>query len=714
MAVDKSRIERVLSPLRVGLRTDLHVTRQLTRSGPRYLVHDPVSFQNHAFTPEDYRIMTSIVRHRTLGDTRRELVDEGLLEDGDEQREGFYRFVMWLHGIGLVRLPITGGAAAFDRLQQKKAAGRGPWYQLLMSHRMPLWNPDAFLDRTLRWVGWLFSPVGVLLWAALMALVAWKCLGRFDELFAESTHLLALANLPILWIALVALKALHEFGHAYASKRFGAAVPEMGVQLMMMTPCAYVDAGASWRLPRVRERVVVALGGMYVETFIAGFAALVWAGTEDGLLHVIALNVVALASVVTVLFNLNPLMKFDGYYVFSDLAGVFNLQRRAQAYLAGWAGRIALGKPRPPDALPPSERLIYAVYGPAVFVYRVLLAFGLAALMTLQWPSAGLFLGAVFAWAMIVKPLLGLLAYLWSDEATAAHRTRGRLVALALVTLVPLVGGLVPISGSITAPGVLDPRVRQSVRAPVGGFVDKVAVRNGASVADGEPLCVLVNPELELRRLRLVGELDAEEEGFDAIELDDPTQAAIHRARISYLRASVQELDRRIASMTLTAAAAGTVAIEGEEALEGRFLQQGKELCQSHSDRRHLRVVLSEEEVARARLEIGSEAEVRWACDPTRSTRGVVREILASASRFDVPLPLTMLGGGDVYVRPVGDSLNSADKAYLHVILEVDDAPVVSRGAGLTAKVRFDARLQLLGGWVRNRVLSFWSVWKMS
>jgi putative peptide zinc metalloprotease protein len=714
VAADKRRIERVLSPLRVGLRTDLHVTRQITRSGPRYLVHDPVNFHNHAFTPTDYRVMTAIVRRRTLGETFRALLAEGLLQDGEEQREAFYRFVMWLHGIGLVRLPITGGSVAFDRMQQKKKEARGPWYRLLMSHRVPLWNPDAFLDRTLRWTGWLFSPAGALLWTALMAIVAWKCVGRFDELFAESTNLLALANLPILWIALVALKALHEFGHAYACKRFGAPVPEMGVQVMMLTPCAYVDAGASWRLPRARQRVVVALGGMYVESFVAGVAALVWAGTGDGLWHVIALNVVALASVVTVLFNLNPLMKFDGYYLFSDLVGVFNLQRRAQAYLVGWANRIALGKPRPADHYAPSERLLYAVYGPASFVYRLLLAFGMTALMMTQWPGAGLFLGVTFAWALMVRPTAALLSYLWSHESTAPQRTRARLVALALVTLTPLAGGLLPISASVTSVAVLDPQVRQSVRAPVGGFVETVDVDNGAEVAMGTRLCVLANPELALRRLRLAGELLAEEEGFDAIELDDPTQAAIHRARISYLRASVQEIDRRIASMTVTASAPGTVAIDGDGALEGRFLPQGRELFQIQSDHRHLRVVLSEEDVARARLEIGSVAEVRWSCDPTRTTRGVVREVRSSASRLGLPLPLTMLGGGEVYVRPIGDSLTTAEAAYLHVVVEVDEVPLDSRGAGLTAKVRFHARLQLLGGWLRNRVLSFWSVWKMS
>ena len=310
-------------------------------------------------------------------------------------------------------------------------------------------NPDAFLQRTLRYVSWLFAAPGVLLWLTLLSLVAWKCVGRFDELFAESTELLSLHNLPVLWIALVGLKALHEFGHAYASRRFGASVPEMGVQLIMLTPCAFVG-----------------LAGMYVESFVAAIAALVWAGTVDGFAHDVALNMVALASVVTVLFNLNPLMKYDGYYVFSDVVGVYNLQQRAQRYLGGWANWLALGKPRPNDRFSPSERLIYGAYGPAAFLYRVLLAFALTAIMTLKWPSAGLFLGAVFGWAMVIKPLLAVLHYLWSSPQTAGYRTRGRLTALALVTLVPLLGGLLPVSTSIAAPGVLDPRARQSVRAP--------------------------------------------------------------------------------------------------------------------------------------------------------------------------------------------------------------------------------------------------------
>ncbi|MFK7741461.1 MAG: hypothetical protein AB8H80_14180 [Planctomycetota bacterium] len=711
---ETSRTERVLSPLRVGLRSDLHVTRQRTRGGIRYVVHDPISFQNHAFETGDYRVLTAIVRHRTLGETLNHLIDLEVLEDTGEDRQGFFRFVMWLHGIGLVHLPITGGEAAFERLREKQAAGAGPWYRVLLNHRIPLGNPDAVLSRTLRYVRWLYAWPGVALWLSLMAVVAYKCVGRFDELFAESTNLLSLANLPALWASLIVLKALHEFGHAYACRRFGAPVPEMGLQLIMLTPCAYVDAGASWKLPNSRQRMVVALGGMYIESFVAGFAALIWAGTPEGFVHDLAFNVVALASVVTLLFNINPLMRYDGYYLFSDLLGVFNLQQRAQRYLSSWGNRIALGKPRLKDRYSWSERLIYGTYGPAAFAYRITLAFVLTGLMATQWPAAGMFLGALFSWALLLRPALALLTHLWNGEATAAFRTRARLVALTLVTLLPLLGSLVPISWTITAPGVLDPHTRSSVRAPAGGFVREVHVERGDQVEQSATLCVLQNPELEMRRLRLAGELNAEREGLDAIELDDPTQAAIHKARIAYLAASVAELDERIASMSITADLAGTIDAQELQSLSGRFLQQGEEMFQIHSGHRFLRILLTEDEITRSRLEVGSNAEVRWTCDPTHPVVGTVREVRSAASRFELPEALTILGGGDVYVRPTSNSTVQADKPYLHVLLEVDSIPIEARGSGLTARVRLPARIQLLGGWVQRRVLMFLNTWRMS
>ncbi len=709
------RNERVLGPLKVGLRRDLHFTRQATRGGPRYIAHDPVTFENHAFGAADYQVITAITHERTLSATFEQLVMRGLVEDTADGRDGFYRFVIWLHGKGLVHLPIGNGDLLWDRHNERREQHRTAWYRTLMYHKVPLGSPDAFLRRTMPLFGWLFSVPGLLLWTALMGLVAWKCFGRFDELFGQARGLLTIANLPLLWGALVVLKALHEFGHAYACRRFGAAVPEMGVVLIMLTPCAYVDASASWRLDSRRRRAIVALGGMYVESIIAALAALVWLGTPPGFVHDLALNVVVLASVVTVLFNINPLMKYDGYYLFSDVVGVFNLQQRSAEFLNAWVAHLVLGSPRPQHDYAPSERWLYATFGPATVVYRMFLAFAITALVMAQWPGAGLFLAAVFFYGLAIQPTLRLLLRLWRNDAPA-QRVRSRLVAVSLVTILPMLASMVPISWHVTAPGILDPQSRETVRAPAAGFVVELDHAIGDAVSKHDRLGRLENPDLEARHRKMRNELLAERTSLDAIELEDPTQAAIHRSRIDFLEAGVTELKSQLDAMTLTAATTGRIANPERHDWRGRFVQQGEELLQVHSEHRFLRVVLTDEAVSRTRLEVGSQAIVRFTCDPTRAIQATVRDIKKSASRERIPLALTMLAGGDVYARPLaeGSAYAVADEPYLHILLEVEDVPLVDRGAGLTARVQFDARIELFGAWLHRRVVGFFNSWRMS
>ncbi|MEO6593251.1 MAG: hypothetical protein ABIP94_00695 [Planctomycetota bacterium] len=199
------------------------------------------------------------------------------------------------------------------------------------------------------------------------------------------------------------------------------------------------------------------------------------------------------------------------------------------------------------------------------------------------------------------------------------------------------------------------------MRAPVSGFVATIAAGNGAVVEAGDALCTLRNPELQMRRVRMASELDAELVSLDAIELEDTTQAAMHRARLAYLRASVEEIDKRLAAMSLVANVAGTVASGTDMDLTGKFLQQGEGLFQIQAGHRFIRIVLTEQAVARARLEIGAEADVRWTCAPAQPVRAVVREIRTAASRYEVPAALTMLGGGEVFVCPAARGRFGAD-----------------------------------------------------
>lgn len=713
-AADPIRNERLLGPIRAGLRSDLHVSRQLTRGGPRYLLHDPLTFQNHALSVQDYRILCAITAERTLAENYQHLVANGVLVDDDEDRHGFYRFVLWLHGVGILHLPLSSGDAHYERHRKRRAARRRGPHQLLLSARIPLLNPDAFLRRTLPLFGWLFSGKGLMLWLGLFAAVLWSTFDRTADFLSQSSDLLKLGNLPLLWVALVLLKVVHEFGHAYACRRFGGSVPEMGIVLILLTPCAYVDASSSWTFARRRDRFAVALAGMYVESFVAGLAALVWAGSQPGFVHDVAYNIVVLASAVTVLFNINPLMKYDGYFLFSDLLGVFNLQQRASGYLAAWFERIALGTPRPAHGHTTSECWLYALYGPCGFAYRVSLAFAITSLVVLKWPGAGLFLGAAFAWSLIARPAVGFLRWLWRNGKNDTSRTRGRLVAIGLAVPAPLLLAIVPVSWNVTAPGILDPGNRETVRAPNSGFVTGLAVRDGSHVDPDQPLCELHNPEMEFRQVRMRGEYEAELVGLDTVELADPTAAAMHRARITYLKTGLEELDRRLAAMNLVAMTAGVVSSPLDKALEGRFLQQGEELFQIQSEHRYLRIVLTEHAISRARLEVGATAEVRWTCQPEVSVHATVREIRRAASRYEIPIALTNLGGGDVYARPRIGSGAVAEEPYLHVWLEVDSVPMAAKGTGLTAKVCLPARIEMLGGWVRRRLMNFWNSWLMS
>ncbi|MHC4815765.1 MAG: site-2 protease family protein, partial [Planctomycetota bacterium] len=444
-----------LRAVHVGLRNDLHFTRQDVRGETRYVVHDPLTFKNHVFSFPEYRIMTALAPATSLEENFAKLVSAQVLQEEDHER--FYSFVVQLHHAHLLKLPIASADILFQRFQARAAAKRKRFLSNLLYAKVPLLNPDRYLDRTKVWFSWLFSRVGFAIWATLMLIVCWACAGRVGEVVPDVSRLLEVASLPVIWVLFVVLKVFHEFGHAYACKRFGGEVPEMGIAFIVMTPCAYVDAGASWKFHSRWERVVVGIGGMWIESFVAGIAALVWAGTLPGVVHDIALQVVLLASVTTFLGNANPLLRFDGYYVLSDLLGVVNLSKRSAERLKSFAKHVFLGMAVPRSRYSRRERQIYLLYGPAAFAYRLFLAFAITSLMLMYWPGPGLVVGAAFFWLLIVDPIRRLLLYMLRAEETEPVRRRAWIVASSALAVGAVLFLFCPVSLTVVAPGVLEP-----------------------------------------------------------------------------------------------------------------------------------------------------------------------------------------------------------------------------------------------------------------
>ena len=322
-----SEIAQRLGRSQVGLRPELEVSRHVFRGRVSYVVRDPITFESHRFSQHDYEIVTALHAEHPLAEVFARLVDEEKLEANEE--DAFYRFVISLHRLGFLNLPIPDGKRLYERYLANEQQRRMKRWMAMFFYQLPLVNPDHFLDRTVRWVRPLFSPMALFLWCGLIASAIFVAVRRFDEISASVGDTFAAQNLPALWLTIIVLKFFHEFGHAYATKAFGGHVPEMGAYLIVFTPCAYVDASAAWGFSKKWHRMFVGLAGMYFELAIAAVALLAWAATGPGMMQALLFNVVMLASVVTVGFNINPLMRFDGYYVLSDYLEFPNLRQRA-------------------------------------------------------------------------------------------------------------------------------------------------------------------------------------------------------------------------------------------------------------------------------------------------------------------------------------------------------------------------------------------------
>ncbi|MFT7537627.1 MAG: putative peptide zinc metalloprotease protein [Hyphomicrobiaceae bacterium] len=706
--MDPAALAQRIGGARVGLRRDLTVSRHMVAGDPSYVFHDPVAFRNHAFTTQEYQVLTAIRADRNLSVVFAGLVKRKVLESSEE--EDFFSFVIILHGFGLLRLPLSESGRLFDRYQLKKQAKRKALWMAPIYLRMPLWDPDKFLGRTMRFVKPLFSKAGVMAWIALWLVVTWNLLGRGSELVAEASGMLTLSNVPVMYVALVVLKVIHELGHAYCCKRFGVEVPEIGLAFIVATPCAYVDASASWKLPSRLQRIAVGLAGMYFELAVAAVSALVWVGTAPGFTHMVALSIFVLSSVTTLLFNINPLMRFDGYYVFADLVGVTNLRDRSARFLRQAARSIIVGIGEPPAA---RQWCWLLSYGIGSAIYRVVLAFSVVAMMLVVWPMAGLVLGLFFGFMMIVLPLCKMFYWLWSHEDSQPQRARARLVAVTLIVLAPLALGWLPVSRSLVIHGVLELEHREILRAPSDGFVTDVLCSQGQELSADQSIVVIANKQLQLETELIAEQLHAEELQADAYHAVDPSRGAYHKAGAGFLRDRLASLIERHGKLHVRTTGGGTVFDADPDALLGAFVKGGDPLVEVHRGAHRVRALMLAEDRHRAPVEVGQIAHLRWRSQPDRLVEARIVQVEPAASRDLIPKSLTMEAGGDIFMLQQRGGGKQASASYLHVILEPTWVPPGVHGQ-VTASIQFGAEVRTLGQWLHKRVFDVYSAWRMS
>jgi putative peptide zinc metalloprotease protein len=523
----------------------------------------------------------------------------------------------------------------------------GEWLASAYFLRIPLGNPQPILDRILPWCGWVFHPKCLLLGALFFVSMLIASLGDVAQL--QTLYQDFFSSWRWLWalVAWLSLKMAHELAHAAACRRYGGEVRDAGVSLILFMPLAYVNVNSVWRLPRRWQRIHVSLAGVAIELAIAGIALVIWNVTDSTSLRAMCADIVVLTVVSSLLFNLNPLMKFDGYFVLSDLTGVENLYSLGQSCVNYMIQRNLLGMNYDWPKLPVAHQWWIPTYGIATLLYRTSTLIGMIVVASYMFAGLGVFLAAIGVLIFIVWPVFAVVRQIWKLHST--RELRPARLALRLSLIAGCVLGLlcvIPSTVDHTLPGIVEYDPPVTIRTTAGGFIRRLPVSNGTVLAAGDIIAELENTELEREFQRLKSEKGLIEQFILTAQwTGDSGKLAAARDDLRAIETQLHEKKAQIDELTLRAPQAGVLIARKLQVRMDTYLQPGEELAvvglESH---KRIRLSVDQFQASRGREWVGQTVRVICAWGPTYHAVAHRLEPRASQIPFDDSL-LAVFGG---------------------------------------------------------------------
>jgi putative peptide zinc metalloprotease protein len=648
-----------VAELKPRLRSHVRIHRHHYRGDLWYVLEDRVSRRMHRFNAVSHYVIGLMDGRRTV----QEIWDSATTKFGDDAptQDDMIRLLGQLHAAEVLQVEVTPDVAELLRRAQRRK--RRVWLQYLLSPlsiRIPLFDPDRLLERWLPWYRPLFGWAGAIVWGAVVGLAAFTAAAHWAELTENVTdRVLAPQNLLLLFLTFPVLKLLHEFGHACATKVWGGEVHEMGMMILVLMPIPYVDASAASAFRDAHRRVVVGAAGMIVEVFIASIALFLWLEAEPGITRAILFDVMLIAGVSTVLFNANPLLRFDGYYMLADVTQIPNLRARANQYLGYLAETRLFGMQLPEFEGSRGERRWFVFFAIASFVYRTFLMIAIAVFVASEYLVIGVVLALWVAVTSLVVPLAKGIGYLAVHPKLRRHRVRAVTVSGAIAGAAAAVLFLAPFPLWTKAQGVIWVPEDAHVRTGADGFIRKVAVEAGTRVRKGSPLVVAEDRALVTRVQVLEAQLRLLEARAQAELRVDRVRWELTREAIRSTQAELGHARQLVAELTVRSPATGIfVPAVATQDLPDRFVRKGQSIGYVVPDTAvKALVVVSHDDVDLVR----SRTERVWVKLAGRLydtyEASIRREVPAATDRLS-NLAITSAGGGPVPLDPGGDPRN--------------------------------------------------------
>ena len=566
-----------VASLKPRIRSHAGIHRHEYRGELWYIVQDQTSTRHQRVTPAAYLLIGLMDGRRTV-DEIWEIGNSRLGEEAPTQDE-FITLLSQLHAADILQCDVP--PDTLELLQRSEKRGKSRWLQNVrnpLAMRFKLFDPEKFLVRFEPFVRPVFNWVGALVWLALVGYALFLVGVHWPEFTRNVTdRVLAPENLVLVWIIFPILKALHEFGHAFAIKLLKGEVHEMGIIFLVFTPIPYVDASSSLAFRSKWERALVGAAGMFVELFIAALAVIVWVNVEPGFVRSVAYNVVLIAGVSSLLFNVNPLLRFDGYYILMDLLEIPNLGQRGNRYLAYLVQRYLFGIR---DAEPPlssrGERIWFSIYSSAAFVYRIFIYTAIIVFIASNFFIAGVLIALWAIASMIIYPLFRGVKFLFSSPQLGRKRNRAILIsALTLSVIIALIF-IVPVPLGTSTEGVMWVPDNAFVRAGADSFVERLAAQPGEKVKPGQLLIECSDPLLPARIRVLESKLGELKALYESQFVSDRLKAQITEEEMKHVKEQLLDAREVERELRVYSPAAGTFLVPNPQDINGRFARRGE------------------------------------------------------------------------------------------------------------------------------------------
>lgn len=570
--------------LHAHLRPQVRVRRQFFRGERWYLLHDPYNNQFFRLRPAAYAFVLRMGPKTSVGEAW-ELVLKERPEDAPGQQD-VVGLLSQLYASNLLVAEVPADTAALFQ-RYKKRVKREATAKILgaMFARFPLLDPDDFLEWVKPASDRIFSRIGFVMWLAVIVWGFSSLVGSTGELVAQSYRVLDPSNLPWLFLVTAILKAFHEFGHMALCKKFGGSVHRAGILLMIFTPMPYADTTTAWGFRDRWQRLMVGFGGMIAELFLAAIAAIIWARSGEGLLKDLAFNAMLVGSVSTVLFNLNPLLRFDGYFILSDLSGIPNLYQRSTKYLRYLFERYLFGlRKELSPANNPTETWVLPTYGIAAGIYRIFLFGSILIFVWDRFLLVGLLMGLICLIAWILVPLGKLVNYMAGSPKLHLQRGRAVGVVCACVALLVILTRWIPFPESVRADGVVQARDSVLITAGASGRVIELLSQPGSRVEAGQALLRLHDPDLKLSMRELEAQLEEGRARERQALAQDPGSQPVLRGYLNALLKRADEMKQRELALTVTAPKEGWWLAPQLEDARGVWIPRGETLGEIITD----------------------------------------------------------------------------------------------------------------------------------